>query len=136
MANAAAYKTFGGWTDQPYTVVLEYDFANDTGAQATYSLGKFDHKTLVRKGLAFVETACTSAGSATVAIGASTADPDGILDASDGAVANLTDNAVVFTASTSDNLVVAADETLDLIIATADLTAGKIKVILECINVE
>ena len=135
MANAAKYKDIGGWTDQPFTVVCEYDFANDTGAQATYSLGVFKHKTLVRKGLVFVETACGSAGSATVAVGTSVADADAFMDASDGAVANLIDDAVIATATTSDNLVVAADETLDLVIATADLNAGKIKVVLECLKV-
>jgi len=135
MANAAAYKEFEGWTGKKYTEVFEYDFANDTGAQGTYSLGKFGHKTLVRNGVVFVETACTSAGSATVAVGTSTADDDAFLDATSGAVANLVDDAVLVE-TTGTNLVVAADETLDLVIATADLTAGKIKVILECINVE
>ena len=135
MANAAAYRTFDGWSDKSYVEVFEYDFANDTGAQGTYSLAKFESKTLVLRGIVFVETACTSAGSATVAVGTSTADPDGFLDATSGAVANLTDNAVL-TETTGTNLVVAADETVDLIIATADLTAGKIKVILECINVD
>lgn len=134
MANAAAYKEFKGWSDQPYTEVFEYDFANDTGAQATYSLGKFKSKSLVLRGRWFVETACTSAGSATVIIGASTADTDAILDATSGAVANLIDNAND-TETAATGLVVAADETLDLTIGTADLTAGKIKVILECINV-
>lgn len=134
MANAAGYKTFDGWGQQPYQVVLEYDFALDTGAKATYSLGKFSQKTLVKSGVVFVETACTSAGSATVAVGTSTADPDGFLDATSGAVANLIDDATLVE-TTGTNLVVAADETLDLIIATADLTAGKIQVILECMQV-
>jgi hypothetical protein len=135
MANAAKYKKIEGYTDRQYTVVAEYDFANDTGAQATYSLGIFKHKTLILSSRVFVETAGSGTG-ATVAIGPSTADPDGILDATDGAVANLTDNAVVSTSATASNLVVAAGETLDLVIATADLESGKFKVILECINVE
>ena len=135
MANAAAYKEFQGYTDIPYTVVLEYNFANDTGAAATYSLGKFKHKTLVREGRVFVETACTSDGSATVIVGASTTDTDAFMDATSGAVANLVDN-LVHSETASSDLVVAADETLDLTIGTAALTAGKIKVILECINVE
>ena len=135
MANAAAYKVFEGWTNQRYTEVFEYDFANDTGAQATYSLGKFGHKTLVLQGCVFVETACTSAGSATVQIGTSTADADAFMDTTSGAVANLIDD-FVHAETASTRLVVAADETLDLVIGTADLTAGKIKVILECINVE
>jgi len=135
MANAAAYKAFKGWTDKPYTEVLEYDFANDGGAASTISLGKFEHKTLVLRGKVFVETACTSGGSATVIVGASTADVDAFLDATSGAVANLVDD-LVAVESTSENLVVAEDETLDLTIGTAALTAGKIKVILECMNVE
>jgi len=135
MANASAYKEFNGWTNKPYTEVFEYDFANDGGTAATYSLGKFLHKTLVLRGIVFVETACTSGGSATVIVGASTADTDGFLDATSGAVANLTDNAVL-TETSGTNLVVAADETLDLTIGVAALTAGKIKVVLECMNVE
>ena len=135
MANAAKYVKFEGYTEIKYERVFEYDFGNDTGAQATYSLGKFGHKTLVLQGTVFVETACTSAGSATVEIGTSVADADAFMDATSGAVANLIDD-FVHVETTSTNLVVAADETLDLIIGTADLTAGKIKVILECINVE
>jgi len=134
MANAAAYKEFKGWGTQPYTEIFEYDFSNDTGATGTYSLGKFDQKTLVRNGVVYIETACTSAGSATVAVGTSTADPDAFLDATSGAVANLTVSSV-HTETTGTNLVVAADETLDLVIAAAALTAGKVKVILECIKV-
>ena len=135
MANAAAYKEINGWTEKPYTEVFEYNFANDGGTAATYSLGKFLHKTLMLNARAFVETACTSAGSATVIIGASTADVDAILDATSGAVASLIDNAALTEAAAS-NLVIAANETLDLTIGTAALTAGKIKVIAEFINVE
>jgi len=134
MTVAAAHKDIEGWGEQRFTQVFEYNFANDTGAAATYNLGTFKHKTLVLQGTCFVETACTSAGSATVAIGTSTADTDAFMDATSGAVANLIDDFVhVETAST--RLVVAADETLDLTIATAALTAGKIKVILECVRV-
>lgn len=135
MANAAAYKEVNGWTDRPYTEVFEYNFANDGGTAATYSLGKFLHKTLMLNARAFVETACTSGGSATVIIGASTADVDAILDATSGAVDNLTDD-TVHTETAAENLVIAADETLDLTIDVAPLTAGKIKVIAEFINVE
>lgn len=135
MANANGYREFQGFTAQPYTEVFTYDFAKDTGAAATYSLGKFKHKTLVLQGTVFVETACTSGGLATVAIGTSTADTDAFMDATSGAVANLVDD-FVHAETASTRLVVAADETLDLVIATAALTAGKIKVVLECINVD
>ena len=134
MANTADYKHIEGYTDQVYSKVFEYDFANDTGAQGTYVMGLFKHKAIVLRSKVFVETACGSVGSATVAIGTSVADPDAFMDATSGAVASLIDD-FLHVESTSENLVVAADETLDLIIATADLNAGKIKVILECLNV-
>lgn len=114
---------------------LEYDFANDTGAQGTYWLGKFQHKALVRNAIVFVETECTSAGSATVQIGTTTADADGFMDTTSGAVANLSDDAVI-TETAGTNLVVAANEYVELVIGAADLTAGKIVVILEWIEVD
>jgi hypothetical protein len=134
MANASAHSRIEGFTDKQITWVGEYDFANDTGAAATYSLGTFGHKMLVLSGVAYVETGCTSSGSATVIIGASTADVDAVLDVTSGAVANLTVG-TTHTETAAVNLVVASGETLDLTIATAALTAGKIKVILECIKV-
>ena len=135
MANAAAYMEVEGYTNQVYSAVLEYDFAKDGGAQGTFSLGKMTHKCVILRGRVFVETACTSAGSATVIVGASTADVDAFIDATSGAVANLVDNAT-FVETASEGLVVAANETIDLTIGTADLTAGKIKVFIEAINVE
>jgi len=132
----AAYKLLDKNTNEGKTLeILEYDFANDTGAQGTYWLGKFPHKCLVRNAIVFVETACTSGGSATVQIGTSTADVDGFMDTTSGAVANLIDNAVI-TETAGTNLVVAADEYIQLVIGTADLTAGKIKVIVEWIEID
>ena len=135
MAVAAAHKNIEGWGQQPYQFVGEYDFANDTGAQATYNLGTFTHKTIVKKGRVFVETACTSGGAATVEVGTSTADANAFMDTTSGAVANLVDD-FIHSETASTDLVVAAGETLDLAIATADLTAGKIQVILECVRVD
>ncbi len=136
MANTvvADHKDIEGWTNERFTVVLEYDFANDGGATATFDLGAFKHKTLVLQGAVFVETVCTSGGSATVAVGTSTADPDAFMDITSGAVAALVDD-FVHTETAGTRLVVAANETCILAIATAALTAGKIKVILECIKV-
>lgn len=126
MANAAAYKTIDGFKNKLNFVDLEYDFANDTGATGTYSLGVADGNLLVHSALVYVETACTSGGSATVAVGSSTTDPDAFLDATSGAVANLTANAVLY--ETTQQCYVGDAETIDLVIATAALTAGKIKV--------
>ena len=136
MANTADYKEINGWGKQAYQVVLEYDFDNDAGAKGTLVMGKFLQKTLIRKGVVHCVAAGTSGGSATVVFGTVTGDPNGILDATDGAVANLTLGATVFTATTSDNLLVAANETLDMTIATDTLTAGKFWVILECYQVD
>ena len=134
MANASAHNNIEGWTGEEFTFVGEYDFTNDAGAQGTFSLGTFKHKTLVLDGRVWIEAACTSAGSATVIAGTSTKDDDAFLDATSGAVANLTVG-TVHTETANANLVVAADETLDVTVATADLTAGKVKVIIRCIKV-
>jgi hypothetical protein len=135
MANAAKFRDLAGFSEHNYNVAAEYDFDNDTGAQGTFSLAKFHRKTLVRSGIVFVETQCTSGGAATVIVGTSVADDDAFMDIASGAVGNLVDDFIV-AETTGVNLVVAADETLDLTIATADLTAGKIKVYLDCINVD
>jgi len=72
-----------------------------------------------------VETACTSAGSATVAIG-TTSDVDAFLDATSGAVASLTEDAVIY--ETTAQHIMAADDYFVLDVGTADLTAGKLHV--------
>ena len=132
---AKAYKLLEtGLNEDSRIEYLEYDFSKDTGAQGTYWLGKFQHKALIKSAVVFVETACTSGGSATVAVGTTTADPDGFLDATSGAVANLIDDAAL-TETTAANLVVAANEYVIFVIGGADLTAGKVKVIIEWVEV-
>ena len=132
--SATAYKVLDENTQEAEVVeILEYDFDNDAGAQGDYNLGQFPHKALVTSAMVYIVTACTSAGSATVEIGASTADADGFLDATSGAVANLTIG-TVHTETTATNLIVAADEYIQLTIGTADLTAGKVRVIVKWIE--
>ena len=129
MANAAIYKELGGFlADKSGHAILIYDFANDAGAQGTIDLGEAKQKMCIKNAYIHVQTACTSAGSATVSIG-STDDADGILDTTSGAVANLTADAVLF--ETTDKLFLDVGDKISLVIGTADLTAGKIAVHLD-----
>lgn len=124
------HKTLGAtFGNESKFVKLTYDFAEDGGATAdTVKLATIGTGIIITKCTVHVETACTSGGSATVQIGPTTADADGILAAT--AVASLTANHVVQTAA-AQGLYVAADDTIDVVVATAALTAGKINVYLE-----
>lgn len=126
MANTAIYKELGGFlADKSGHAILTYDFANDAGAIGSLNLGEAKQKMVIKNAYAHVVTACTSGGSATVAIG-TTDDADGILDTTSGAVANLVADAVLFEAT--DKLFLDVGDKVVLAIATAALTAGKIAV--------
>lgn len=132
MANASAYRVLGEfWANdkQPETYKLTYNFANDTGAQGTYTLGKVIDKCIVLGAVVQVETACTSGASATVKIGTSSGDDDAFCTVTSGAVANLADDFTV-RETAGQKLVIAENENINLVIGTADLTAGKINVYL------
>lgn len=134
MANASAHKKLGSaWSNEEKVAEFEYDFSNDAGAVGTVTLGDCDQKMLITQAIVFVETACTSGGSATVIIGPSS-NTDAFLDITSGAVGNLTDNATVIE-TTGIGSVVESTETFVMTIATAALTAGKIKVYLKYRNV-
>lgn len=133
--NANTFTTQGAvWSNERGFMRLTYDFAADGGATtSTYRLAAITGKMLITEAVVQVETACTSGGSAVVTIGAETADPDGFLDATSGAVANLIDDfTVVETAGQS--LVVDTGDYITLEIATAALTAGKINVFVSFYN--
>lgn len=109
-----------------------YDFAKHGGAVSTITVGPklIPPQTIITQGIVRVVTACTSAGSATVALHLLTAED--ILAAT--AVASLTldaliDTVPVGTAATS--LICTAHTQLSVVIATAALTAGKIAVTLQ-----
>lgn len=134
MANADKHKKLGAaFSNEEKLMVLDYDFAQDGGAAGTITLADCDQKMLITQCIVFVETACLSAGSATVIIGTSSGDPDAFLTTTTGAKANMVDDYSNIQ-STGPGLVVAASETFDLTIATAALTAGKIKVYLKYVN--
>lgn len=133
---STALKKFGdAFSNERWNVKLTYDFAVDGGeSDDAIRIGQADAKCVITEARVHVETACTSGGSATVAIGVEGGDVDAILDTTDGAVANLTDDAVLWDTATADGFVMAADEYVLLDIATADLTAGKINVYLSGYN--
>lgn len=133
--NCSAYKVIGPeFSNEVCYTKLVYDFALDGGATTdTYRLAITGGKILVTKALVHVETACAGA-TATVEIGPTTADPDGFLDITSGAVANLTDDAVL-SETTGQGLVVGDGDYITMLIKTAALTAGKINVILEWVKI-
>ena len=135
MANAVAHKTLGAvFSNELRVEKLTYNFAGDGGATGTIDLATFARKCLVTRAYAHVETACTSGGSATVAVGINDTDIDAYVTASTGAVANLVDDAVLYVATTAAN-VAQVDDTIRVTIATQPLTAGKVNVYVEYMNV-
>jgi len=134
---AKAHKTFGrGFTNETGFVRLTYNFADDAGAFAdVVKVGTVDGKIMIQQAFVHVETACTSGGSATVAVGAATADADGFLTAAHGAVASLVDD-FTYQDATSVGLVVGDGDTILVDIGTADLTAGKINVLIWFVNID
>lgn len=135
MTNVAAYKAPGKlFTGELQTAKFTYDFAADGGAVGTLKMGKFDDKALIVNAIVHVETACTSTGSATVKIGLNTTDDDCFLTAAHGAVASLTDDAC-WAEAAGQCIVAAADKEIDLVIGTEALTAGKINLIVQYMNI-
>lgn len=126
MAAVAGYKSnqyvFSNGVEH---VEITYDFAADGGAVSSLDLLQVKEACVVELAYYKVKTACTSAGSATVACGVSGG--AGIVAAT--AVASLTSGAVIVPAAQPTKL--AADAVVQLTIATAALTAGKIVVVLK-----
>lgn len=134
---AAAHKVFGrGFSNEVQTVKLVYDFANDAGeADDTIKLGTTDGKILVLHSRVHVETACESGGSATMIIGVKSGDTDAFMDVTSGAVASLTDDAVI-QETAGQGIVLASGAVILADIATADLTEGKVNLILQYMNID
>lgn len=137
MANVTAgiYKTIDKqFTGERGFAKLTYDFATDGGATAdTVRLALVNSKILITEAILHVETACTSGGSATVSMGAETADADAF--GSTIAVATLVDDYAIDTAA-GQSLVVDAADYISLTIATAALTAGKINLLISYYNID
>jgi hypothetical protein len=131
-------KTVGyPFTGKKEIVQVTYDFAVDGGATGVINLMKAQDALVITAAHAVVKTACTSGGSATVKIGI-TGNDDLLFGTTTGAVANLTDNALIApdVVEGTPNVVafpakIAAGDYVLMTIGTAALTAGKIVVTLE-----
>lgn len=130
---ADAYKTIGKlYSNEIGYAKLTYDFALDGGAFAdTHRLALVDSKILIIRAVFMVETACTSEGSATLTLGAETADADAFGAAV--AVATLVDDYAIDTTA-GNSLVVDAADYITANILTADLTAGKVHLHIQYVN--
>lgn len=128
MAAVAGAKTIdAGFTGDLETVEVTYDFAVDGGATGALDLLTCNDAMVIVHAWAKVVTACTSGGSATLIYGIKSGDTDAFLDATSGAVANLTAGAVLPNETTGLGVKVAAGGKVEMTIGTAALTAGKVK---------
>lgn len=115
---------------------IEYDFAEDGGATGSLDVMTADGDLIIESVHTRVLTACTSTGSATLALGATGALAK-FLTATQGAVANLTKDAVLFPldASLADDTTwaaifpskLASGDKIIQAIATEAFTAGKVQ---------
>jgi hypothetical protein len=127
MATLKQYKEVRSWGPEAEAIEIVYDFAKDGGATGSLDVIKVKDACVVRAAYYNVETACTSGGSATVALGVS----GGAELVAATAVASLTAGASIDGASIGTTFKLAADAIVQLTIATAALTAGKIKLRME-----
>lgn len=149
MAAVAKAKSVGGqFQNEKEIVIVRYDFANDAGAQGALDLLTAVGKVIVVSFYAYVVTAVTSLGSATIKVGV-TGDDDKMITVGEGAKANYSIGAVLkalptiaLSEGTPNTAVMAlplphkmADgEKALMTIGTADLTAGVIDFVFECMR--
>lgn len=135
VVTASAHKTIGKlFNNEIGFAKLTYDFASDGSATAdTVKLATFGSKMMIINAVAQVETACAGA-TAVVNCGILGGDVDAFIADTAGAVAALTDDAGIKEAA-GQKIVVAANETVSLKVATAALTAGKINLYIQYVNV-
>jgi hypothetical protein len=108
-----------------------WEFAVDGGAVGTVELFEADGDVVLTHFHAYVKTTCTSGGSATVALGI-TGTTDLFVNTTEGAVANLTANAVLKPNALADLPTrLASGSKVLMTIGTAALTAGKIEVVVQ-----
>ena len=136
VVTAAAHKTLAKlFSNEIGFAKLTYNFANDGSATAdTVKLATASDKIMILNAVAQVETACTSDGLAVVNCGVLGGDVDAFIANTAGAVAALTDDAGIKEAA-GQNIVLAADDTISLKVAVAALTAGKINLFIQYVNV-
>ena len=125
MATLKKYKEHAQLGSQLEVVEVEYDFAKDGGATGALDIIKFKEAVMVLDAWLKVDTAFTSGGSATLIYGVKSGDTDAFLDATSGAVANLTVGSVIPNETAGKALKIAADGVVEMTIGTAAMTAGK-----------
>jgi hypothetical protein len=129
MPAVAKAKTIGPeFSNQVTLERVTYDFAVDGGAVSTFDLFTAGADVVLKSFHAYVKTAATSGGSATVALGV-TGSATAFVDTTAGAVANLTANAVLGSAIAPRRL--PSGSKVIMTVGTAALTAGKIEVVVE-----
>lgn len=141
MAAVVARKYLGKtFSNDVETMSVVYDFAADGGAVGALDLFQASADVVLKDFHAIVRTAGTSGGSATVAVGVTGA-TSAFITATEGAVANLTANAVfgakpVLTEGTPNTIAMplprrlASGDKVLMTIGTAALTAGKIEFVI------
>lgn len=125
-----------GFGNQVEYVRVIYDFAKDGGNTGALDLFTAEDGLVIVHAHARVITACTSGGSATVKWGP-VADDDRFMNTTQGAVASLTEGAVILPVAVegTPNVIatpysIAAAAKLVMTIGTAALTAGKIEFVI------
>jgi len=132
MASLSNHKTVSAapFSNDVEIIRVQYDFANDAGATGALDVLTCTEACVVRFKHGVVKTECTSGGSATLILGLSGGDTDAFLDATSGAVANLTGSAIIQPEATNPVYVAAAGKIIQTI-GTATFTAGKIEYVFE-----
>jgi len=140
MANVTANtyrKLDAGYYNEQQVARLVYDFAEDGGNTTDiYRLAEVKSKILVVEATLHVITAFSSGGSATLTLGAETADADAFGAAI--AVATLVDDYTVKTAAGQILVIDGASATdyISVNIGTAAMTAGKLELIMKYFTVD
>jgi hypothetical protein len=142
MAAVIGTKSIGGeFRNENKLERVVYDFSVDGGATGALDLFTAGSDVVIKSFHAYVKTACTSGGSATVAVGVTGA-TSAFITTTTGAVASLTANAVigafvVLTEGTPNTAAfplprrLASGDKILMTIGTAALTAGKIEFVIE-----
>lgn len=142
MAAVKDAKTIGpAFTNAEEVVRVTYDFAKDAGAVGALDLFTAEGSVAITYFHAYVVTACTSGGSATVKVG-KTGDDDLMFGTTTGAVASLTAGAFIKpdVVEGTPNVValptiLTDGQKLLQTIGTAALTAGKIEYVIKYVKV-
>jgi hypothetical protein len=142
MTAVAGYKKIGApFSDEVQTIRARYSFSADGGATGALDLFQAVSACVVVGFYAVVQTTATSGGSATVKVGV-TGDDDHFVKTTEGAVANLTANALFsakpeLTEGTPNTIAMmvpvrlAAGDSVLMTIGTAALTAGVIDFVVQ-----